>query len=68
MAETQTLEHNPEEDPLEKEESERFSIVLPPALWARVQVVMARNFLGKTAIVCQALDLFVTTENANTNP
>ncbi len=50
-------------EPTLKEEGERFGITIPPKLWTRVEKVMAKTFLGKTAIVCQALDLFVTMEN-----
>ncbi len=65
MAETSTAKTKEKPKP---QEGERFSVMIPPALWARVEPLMEKLFLGKTNFACQAFDLFVAMQDKDPVP
>ncbi len=64
---TSKAPRTPPEEP-KPPEGERFTVVIPPELWARVEPLMKKLYLGKTVFTRQAFDLFVIMQDKDPFP
>ncbi len=51
-----------------EEKGEKFTVMIPPELWKRVEPLMEKLYLGKTNFACQAFDLFVIMQDKDPVP